>query len=138
MKWFSDILKEFKQDQRMAVLILLLVITSTTFVLSKYFHHNACTHLVDENIELHNDLVYISSLVRDLRQREIENMMTTETLMMVSKSVKSSSLDSIKSFSSDTVIFSSPIPPQDRNKLLDELVSITSGYVGKSYKYDKR
>lgn len=84
MKYFSNILSQFTSQQRLLVLIVLLVFTSGTYLLSTLLKQDDCKMLIDENLELQNDLVTISRMVRELRKAElnINNYVVRDTVFI--------------------------------------------------------
>lgn len=84
MKYFSNILSQFTSQQRLLVLIVLLVFTSGTYLLSTLLKQDDCKMLIDENLELQNDLVTISRMVRELRKTElnINNYVVRDTVFI--------------------------------------------------------
>lgn len=116
MKWFSDILKEFNPKQRLIVLLILLVFSSLTMITTSYLKTDDCRELVDENIQLQNDIVYISGLIRELRQQEFA--LSVESKMVVEPMV-------------DTLVVYSPIEPQPlpiNFGVLDEMERVAEKY----------
>lgn len=84
MKYFSNVLSQFTSQQRLLVLIVLLVFTSGTYILSTLLKQDDCKMLIDENLELQNDLVTISRMVRELRKAElnINNYVVRDTVFI--------------------------------------------------------
>jgi hypothetical protein len=85
MKYFYNILSQFTGQQRLLVLIMLLVFTSGTYLTSTLLKQDDCKMLIDENLELQNDLVTISRMVRELRKSElnINNYVVRDTVFIV-------------------------------------------------------
>lgn len=119
MKWFSDILKEFNPKQRLIVLLILLVFSSLTMITTSYLKTDTCRELVNENIQLQNDIVYISGLIRELRQQELVAMV--QPMMMIPETV------------TDTLVVYSQIEPQPLPSInfgvLDEMEEFTEKYM---------
>lgn len=67
MKYFAEILEQFTMGQKIFVLILLLVFSSGTFLVSQYLKRSDCQSLVEENKNLIDDFVKVSSMVRELK-----------------------------------------------------------------------
>ncbi len=67
MKYFAEILEQFTMGQKVFVLILLLTFSSGTFLVSQYFKRSDCQSLVEENKNLIEDFVKVSSMVRELK-----------------------------------------------------------------------
>jgi hypothetical protein len=84
MRYFSTILSQFTTQQRLLVLLILLVFTSGTYLISTFMKKDDCKNLIDENIELQNDLVTISRMVRELRKVELNtvNYVTRDTVFV--------------------------------------------------------
>jgi len=84
MRYFSTILSQFTTQQRLFVLLILLVFTSGTYLISTFMKKDDCKSLIDENIELQNDLVTISRMVRELRKVELNtvNYVTRDTVFV--------------------------------------------------------
>lgn len=118
MKWFSDILKEFNPKQRLIVLLILLVFSSLTMITTSYLKTDTCRELVNENIQLQNDIVYISGLIRELRQQELVAM--AESKMMLEPMT-------------DTLVVYSQIEPQSLPTInfgvLNEMEEFTEKYM---------
>lgn len=67
MKYFAEILEQFTMGQKIFVLILLLAFSSGTFLVSQYLKRSDCQSLVEENKNLIDDFVKVSSMVRELK-----------------------------------------------------------------------
>ena len=79
MKYFVEILKQFSQTQRLVVLVLLLTFTTGGVLISQYLKKSDCRSLINENIELQEDFVKISKL---LRQNTLKENFILDTMMI--------------------------------------------------------
>jgi len=66
MKYFSEILEQFTTEQKIFVLILLLVFSSGTLLVTQYLKNSDCRPLI-ENQKLIEDFTKVSSMVRELK-----------------------------------------------------------------------
>ena len=67
MKYFSEILEQFTTEQKIFVLILLLVFSSGTLLVTQYLKNSDCRPLIEENQKLIEDFTKVSSMVRELK-----------------------------------------------------------------------
>lgn len=69
MQYFAQILKAFNMQQRIFVLILLLMFTCGTYIFTTYLKsdYNSCSSLIIENKKLMTDFITISDLIRKER-----------------------------------------------------------------------
>jgi hypothetical protein len=121
MKYISDILKQFTKQQRLLVIIIILVFSSVTFLLSIYLKssNSDCQGVVELNKKYLNDFIVISNMIREerlnrIKQDSIAVSLVNEMVMDSSNTLKSNDIVDL------------PIVFEDRSDLIfDSILSVT-------------
>lgn len=68
----TDILSQFSKSQKMLALIIILGFPVVSFLGGKYIDTDDCRPIIEENLNLHNDIVNLSTLIRQKRAVDLE------------------------------------------------------------------
>jgi len=79
MKYIVDILKQFTLKQRFAVLIFIMIVSSTTYILTTYIKSdsNTCYEVIELNKKYVKDFVSISNMIREERMKDLKAVADT-------------------------------------------------------------
>ena len=127
MKYFSEILKQFTKQQRLLVLIIILVFSSVTFLFSTYLKssNSDCQGVVELNKKYLNDFIVISNMIREERLNRIKQ--DSVAVSLVNEIV----MDSCPAPTSNNLV-DLPIVFEDRSDLVfDSILLVTESNIKK-------
>lgn len=78
MKYISDVLKQFSKDQKIFVLIVILIFMSGTYIVSEYIKspQSNCKELIEINKRYIRDFIEISKMIKEERMWDVVGVMS--------------------------------------------------------------
>lgn len=121
MKYVVDILKQFTIEQRFAVLIFIMIVSSLTYIITIYIKSDSkgCSEVVELNKKYVRDFVTISNMIREDRMKGLR--MTTDV-----DSLPAAAAPEEVSAEEDTTIIQIP-----ELNVMDSILSITNSNIEK-------
>ena len=124
MKYINDILKQFSKEQRILVLVILLIFTSSTYVASTYLktEGGSCSELMKENKQLVDDYCRICEILRRQTKKELVQQAPDSMARPVPDSIVTAM---------PTPVMSDPVELSSANEAIDSALRIAEVHARK-------